>query len=60
MSKTPGAKPKHWRLIIALAMAGAGLVSVSLSWLGKWTGVREPVQVSHGHQSKAPGARPTN
>jgi hypothetical protein len=32
------------RLIIALAVAVA--VSVSLSWLGKWTGVREPVQIS--------------
>lgn len=50
MGKNPDTGPKHARLIIALAMAGAGLVSVSLSWLGKWTGVREPMQVSRSHQ----------
>jgi hypothetical protein len=42
-------KPVRARMIIALAVAVAGLVSVSLSWLGKWTGVREPVQISRSH-----------
>jgi hypothetical protein len=36
----------HTRLLIALAIVLAGIVSASLSWLGKWTGVREPVQHS--------------
>ena len=35
----------HTRLLIALAIVLAGVVSLSLSWLGKWTGVREPVQL---------------
>ena len=60
MSKNRDAKPGHGRLIIALAVAGAGLVSMSLSWLGKWTGVREPVQMSRSHQPKAPSAWTAN
>ena len=49
MNKNPKARSKYGRLIIALAIAGAALVSVSLSWLGQWTGIREPVQVSRSH-----------
>ena len=60
MSNNRDAKPGHGPLIIALAVAGAGLVSVSLSWLGKWTGVREPVQVSRSHQPNAPSSRTAN
>jgi hypothetical protein len=55
MGKNPDAKSRHARLIIALAMAAAGLVSVSLSWLGKWSGVRDPVQMSRS-QPTAPTA----
>jgi hypothetical protein len=50
MSNNPPAKSKRILLLmIALAIAGAGIVSLSLSWLGKWTGVREPVQISRTH-----------
>ena len=47
-------KPWQARVIIALAMAVAGALSISLGLLGKWTGVREPLQLSraaHPHNS---------
>ena len=60
MERNPDAKRRYARLIIALAMAGGGLVSVSLSWLGKWTGVREPLQISRSNQPIAPSAPSAN
>jgi hypothetical protein len=48
----------HRRLLIALAIAIAGIVSISLSWLGTWTGVREPVQ--HSYQRATPSAQTDN
>jgi hypothetical protein len=56
----PNAKRRYARLIIALAMAGGGLVSVSLSWLGKWTGAREPLQISRSNQPTTPAAPAAN
>jgi hypothetical protein len=59
MHRHPDMKRRYARLIIALAMAMGGLVSVSLSWFGKWTGVREPMQISRTNQpatSTAPTA----
>lgn len=47
-------KPWQARAIIVLAMAVAGVLSISLGLLGKWTGVREPLQFSraaHPHNS---------
>jgi hypothetical protein len=46
----PDTKRRYARLIIALAMAMGGFVSVSLSWFGKWTGAREPLQISRSNQ----------
>jgi hypothetical protein len=60
MHRHPDTKRKYARLIIALAMAGGGLVSVSLSWFGKWTGVREPLQVSRSNQPTTPTAPTAN
>jgi hypothetical protein len=60
MERNPDTKRRYTRLIIALAMAGGGLVSVSLSWLGKWTGVREPLQVSRSNQPATPPAPSAN
>ena len=39
-------KPWQAGLIIALVMMAAGTLSISLGLLGKWTGVREPLQLS--------------
>jgi hypothetical protein len=54
MHRHPDTKRRFARLIIALAMASGGLVSVSLSLLGKWTGVREPLQISRSNQPATP------
>lgn len=59
MTRRDGKELRPWqaRLIIGIAMAAAGTLSISLGLLGKWTGVREPLQLSraaHPHSSTKP------